>query len=93
MKKIILSFLIISTFACTNNTDNHNRSEVDYSSYGDSLSLSDLKINNQLSNIKWKNKVKTRHLRAKISISKDSQVVKTSPRENFYPKKVIKLFL
>ncbi|MBT4218072.1 MAG: YceI family protein [Flavobacteriales bacterium] len=53
MKKIILSFLIISTFACTNNTDNHDRSEVDYSSYGDSLSLSDLKINNELSNIKW----------------------------------------
>ena len=53
MKKIILSFLIISTFACTNNTDNHDRSEVDYGSYGNSLSLSDLKINNQLSNIKW----------------------------------------
>ncbi len=53
MKKIILSFLIISTFACTNNTDNHNRSEVDYSSYGDSLLLSDIKINNELSNIKW----------------------------------------
>ena len=53
MKKIILSFLIISTFACTNNTDNHNRSEVDYESYGDSLSLSDLKIDTQLSNIKW----------------------------------------
>ncbi len=53
MKKILLSFLIISTFACTNNTDNHNRSEVDYSSIGDSSSLSDLKINTQLSNIKW----------------------------------------
>ena len=53
MKKILLSFLIISTFACTNNTDNHNRSEVDYDSYGDSSSLSDLKINTQLSNIKW----------------------------------------
>ncbi len=53
MKKIILSFLIVSTFACTNNTDNHNRSEVDYSSYGDSSSLSDLKIDTQLSNIKW----------------------------------------
>ena len=53
MKKILLSFLIVSIFSCTNNTDNHNRSEVDYSTYGDSLSLSDLKINNQLSNIKW----------------------------------------
>lgn len=53
MKKIILSLLIISTYACTNNTDNHNRSEVDYSSYGDSLLLSDIKINNELSNIKW----------------------------------------
>ena len=53
MKKILLSFLIISTFACTNNTDNHNRSEVDYDSYGDSSSPSDLKINTQLSSIKW----------------------------------------
>ena len=53
MKKILLSFLIISTFACTNNTDNHNRSEVDYESYGDSSSLFDLKIDPQLSNIKW----------------------------------------
>ena len=53
MKKILLSFLIISTFACTNKTDNHNRSEVDYDSYGDSSSPSDLKINTQLSSIKW----------------------------------------